>query len=136
MGSLVSCCFLVDRTRLPANTLFDESFFIYFEDHEYGVLRAIGFMPRHLAMFVLGEASVIGLIGGVIGVGTAYPFVNQGVGQVVEENFASVFPYFRMEESDALLALLIAIGVAMVASAIPAYRASKLDVIDALRRVG
>lgn len=43
MGSLVSCCFLVDRSRLPAETLFDESFFIYFEDHEYGVrIRALG----------------------------------------------------------------------------------------------
>jgi hypothetical protein len=43
MGSLVSCCFLVDRSRLPADTLFDESFFIYFEDHEYGVrIRALG----------------------------------------------------------------------------------------------
>jgi hypothetical protein len=43
MGSLVSCCFLVDRSRLPADALFDESFFIYFEDHEYGVrIRALG----------------------------------------------------------------------------------------------
>ena len=43
MGSLVSCCFLIDRSRLPADTLFDESFFIYFEDHEYGVrTKALG----------------------------------------------------------------------------------------------
>jgi len=43
MGSLVSCCFLVDRARLPAGEVFDESFFIYFEDHEYGVrVRALG----------------------------------------------------------------------------------------------
>ena len=43
MGSLVSCCFLVDRARLPKGEVFDESFFIYFEDHEYGVrVRALG----------------------------------------------------------------------------------------------
>jgi GT2 family glycosyltransferase len=43
MGSLVSCCFLVDRSRLPRGEIFDESFFIYFEDHEYGVrVRALG----------------------------------------------------------------------------------------------
>jgi GT2 family glycosyltransferase len=43
MGSLVSCCFLIDRARLPAPEYFDDSFFIYFEDHEYGVrLRALG----------------------------------------------------------------------------------------------
>ena len=43
MGSLVSCCFLVDRSRLPGPEVFDDSFFIYFEDHEYGVrVRALG----------------------------------------------------------------------------------------------
>lgn len=41
--SLVSCCFLIDRSRLPSPEVFDESFFIYFEDHDYGVrLRALG----------------------------------------------------------------------------------------------
>jgi GT2 family glycosyltransferase len=43
MGSLVSCCFLVDRSRLPGPEVFDDAFFIYFEDHEYGVrVRALG----------------------------------------------------------------------------------------------
>jgi GT2 family glycosyltransferase len=43
VGSLVSCCFLIDRSRLQSMELFDESFFIYFEDHDYGVrLRAMG----------------------------------------------------------------------------------------------
>ena len=28
--------------------------------HEYGVLRAIGFLPRHIAALVLGEAATIG----------------------------------------------------------------------------
>jgi GT2 family glycosyltransferase len=43
VGSLVSCCFLIDRSRLASLELFDESFFIYFEDHDFGVrLRAMG----------------------------------------------------------------------------------------------
>ena len=43
MESLVSCCLLLDRSRIPAGELFDELFFIYFEDHEYGVrVRALG----------------------------------------------------------------------------------------------
>ncbi len=43
MGSLVSCCLLLDRSRIPAGEAFDERFFIYFEDHEYGVrVRAFG----------------------------------------------------------------------------------------------
>jgi len=41
--SLVSCCLLLDRSRIPNGELFDDSYFIYFEDHEYGVrVRALG----------------------------------------------------------------------------------------------
>jgi GT2 family glycosyltransferase len=43
VGSLVSCCFAIDRSRMPQLELFDESYFIYFEDHDYGWrLRALG----------------------------------------------------------------------------------------------
>jgi putative ABC transport system permease protein len=104
--------------------------------HEYGVLRAIGFMPKHLAFFVLGEAAMIGLIGGALGVGFAYFLVNNGLGQLIEEGSGGMFLYFRMKESHALAGLVIATLAAAIAAAIPAYRASKLDVIDALRRVG
>jgi putative ABC transport system permease protein len=103
--------------------------------HEYGVLRAIGFMPKHLAFFVLGEAAVIGLVGGIAGVAFSYLMVNNGMGQAIEEGSGGMFLYFRMKESDALIGVFLATAIAAVAAAIPAYRASKLDVIDALRRV-
>lgn len=37
IGSLISACFLLDRSRLRAPCDFDESFFIYLEDHDFGV---------------------------------------------------------------------------------------------------
>jgi GT2 family glycosyltransferase len=43
VGSMVSCCFLLDRRRMPCPDYFDESFFIYFEDHDFGSrLRLLG----------------------------------------------------------------------------------------------
>jgi putative ABC transport system permease protein len=104
--------------------------------HEYGVLRAIGFMPKHVSSFVLGEATCIGLFGGVAGVALAVPLINQGVGRFMEENFSGFFPYFRVATSDALIALGLSVVLALVAAMIPAYQASKLHVVDALRRVG
>lgn len=130
---LVSLVILVIMMLILGNTI---AMGVRERTHEYGVLRAIGFMPKHLAIFVLGEAATIGVIGGVIGVGVAYPLVNNVIGVFIEENMAGMFPYFRMAERDALLALVIATAIGVVAAAIPAYRASKLDVIDALRRVG
>jgi putative ABC transport system permease protein len=104
--------------------------------NEYGVLRAIGFVSKHIVTFVIGESVVIGLVGGLIGLGLAYPLVEKGMGRFIEENLGSYFPYFRIAEDTAIAAPLIAIGLAAVAAAIPAYRASKLKVVDALRRVG
>jgi hypothetical protein len=40
-GSLVSCCFLFDRSRWRGGALFDERVRIYFEDHEAGLRAAL-----------------------------------------------------------------------------------------------
>lgn len=103
---------------------------------EYGVLRAIGFVPRHIVIFVVGEALVIGLLGGLIGLGLSYPLVQNGLGRFLEENMGAIFPYFRVQPGLAALSMGLALGASLLASAIPAYRASKLKVVDSLRRVG
>jgi GT2 family glycosyltransferase len=37
IGSLVTACFIVDRRKFVCEEPFDESFFIYFEDHDFGI---------------------------------------------------------------------------------------------------
>ena len=103
---------------------------------EYGVLRAIGFLPKHIATLVLGEAAAIGVLGGVLGVLVCYPLIDGALGPLMEDNFTGFFPYFRLSDSDVVIALLVSIVVASIAAIVPAWQASKLDVIDALRRVG
>jgi putative ABC transport system permease protein len=104
--------------------------------HEYGVLRAIGFMPKHLSWFVIAEATVLGLLGGALGVAVGIPLINQAVGRFMEESFTGLFPYFRVLQRDAIIAIALSVVLAVVAAAIPAYQASKLNVIDALRKFG
>lgn len=103
---------------------------------EYGVLRAIGFRPGHLVFFVLTEAAATGLLGGIAGLLLSYPIVEQGMGRFLEENMGAYFPFFRIEPQTAVAALVLAALLGFAAAAIPAYRASKLNVIDSLRRVG
>jgi putative ABC transport system permease protein len=102
---------------------------------EYGVLRAIGFSPRHVALWVVGESVATGVLGGLVGVGLAIPFINLGVGRYVEENMGAYFPYFRLETANMLLGMALAVLLGALAAAIPAWRASKLNVVDAVRRV-
>lgn len=104
--------------------------------HEYGVLRAIGFMPKHIAGFVFGEAMFIGTLGGLFGVALAYPLVERGVGRFIEENMGGFFPYFRIEPGTVVAALVLSLLLGLLAAGLPAYRAARLNVVDSLRRVG
>ncbi|MCB9557906.1 MAG: FtsX-like permease family protein [Deltaproteobacteria bacterium] len=103
--------------------------------NEYGVLRAIGFENRHLAGMILTEGLLIGVLGAVVGLALAYPLVNHGMGLWIEENMGSMFPYFRIPGTTMGLCLLIGLVLGTLAAAIPAYRTSKLSVVDALRRI-
>ena len=104
--------------------------------HEYGVLRAIGFLPHHLTRFVLGEAIVLGLVGGLLGLAIGIPLIDLGVGRVMEEQFTAYFPYFRVQTSDAVISVVLSVVLALVAAAVPAYQVSRLNVTNALRKVG
>jgi putative ABC transport system permease protein len=104
--------------------------------HEYGVLRAIGFLPKHLVMFVVGEAVAVSLAGGLLGILIAYPFVNLGIGRFLEENMGGWFPFFRIAPETMVWAMLLAAGLGLIAAAQPARAVSRLKVVDALRRVG
>jgi putative ABC transport system permease protein len=102
---------------------------------EHGVLRAIGFLPRSIAGFVLAEGVLLGLTGGLFGLAIAYPFVERGVGRWLEENMGAMFPYFRVMPSDALATLGAVVTLAALASVVPALGAARLRVTEALRRV-
>jgi putative ABC transport system permease protein len=104
--------------------------------NEYGVLRALGFMPKHVATFVLGEALTIGVLTGIVGLGISYPIIELGLGRFLEENLGAFFPYFRIAPSTMVAAVVLSIVLAVVAALIPAYMASKLPVVQALRRIG
>ena len=103
--------------------------------HEYGVLRAVGFRPGHILGFVLGESALIALVGGVLGIGLAFLIVNVLIGPFIEEQMAGFFPYFQLPTSVMVTALGSAELLGALAAAIPAVRASRLKVTDALRRI-
>ena len=130
--NLVSAVILVIMTLILGNTI---AMGVRERTGEYGVLRAIGFRPVHVALWVVGESVVLGALGGALGVALAFPFINLGVGRFVEENMGSFFPYFRLEAANMLLALLVAALLGGLASALPAWRACRLHVVDAVRRV-
>jgi len=103
---------------------------------EYGVLRAIGFLPRHIVLFIVGEGLVLGAAGGVLGLLIGYPFVEKGFGRFLEENLGAFFPFFRISPGIAVMAFGLAVVLGLVAAIIPARQAARLQIVSALRRVG
>jgi predicted permease len=92
---------------------------------EFGIRLAIGSAPRHLLTRVLGEGSMIaafGVVAGAIG------------GVLLAQLVGSYIPDVRVPGAVPILgAAVILVTAAMLASLMPAARASRVDVIKALR---
>jgi putative ABC transport system permease protein len=129
----VSIVIMVIMTLIIGNTI---AMGVRERTNEYGMMRAIGFRPGHIAGFVVGEAAFIGLLGGLVGLGLGFLFVNFGIGRFLEENMGQMFPFFRVATDSAILALAGAIVLGAVAAILPAWRAARLDVIQAIRKIG
>ncbi len=101
---------------------------------EYAVLRAIGFSPRHVVMMVVGEGLVIGALGAALGVALTPPLV-EVVGRGLEASLGNFLDLQGLALGPVAAAVAVAIGGGMLASAVPAWRAGRLRLVDALRKV-
>jgi putative ABC transport system permease protein len=92
---------------------------------EFGIRLAIGSAPRHLLTRVLSEGAVIaaaGIVAGVIG------------GALLARFIGAYIPEVRVPGAAPIAgAALILVGAAVLASLMPAARASRVDVIQALK---
>jgi putative ABC transport system permease protein len=96
--------------------------------HEVGLLRAVGMTRSQLRSTVRLEALVVSLIGSVLGIGFGLlvawcltrPFLS-------DQSQAFSWPVAQMG-----LVLLLGVIIGVVAAIIPAWRAGRLDVLDAI----
>ncbi|HYK12001.1 MAG TPA: FtsX-like permease family protein [Gemmatimonadales bacterium] len=98
---------------------------------EYAVLKTLGFTGRHVLTFILGEAMVIGLFGGILGVLLTFPIV-KGFGKALP----TFFPIIGVSGVTVALALVAACLCGIAAGAAPAIRAAKMPIVSGLRTVG
>jgi putative ABC transport system permease protein len=97
---------------------------------EIGLKKAVGARTGHIMREFISEASVIGAIGGALGLAlgwTVTTLVNQAL---VAANQAELF---LLSGRLVLLSLAFAVGLGALAGVIPALRAAQLDPVAALR---
>jgi putative ABC transport system permease protein len=95
---------------------------------EVGVLKTLGFSNASILMLVLGEAVLIAVIGGGLGLLTGWLFVQRG------DPTGGMLPIFMLPGRDVALGagLIVVLGIA--AGLLPALNAMQLKITDALRR--
>ncbi len=92
---------------------------------EFGIRLAIGSEPRHLLTRVLSEGAVIAGVGIVAGVVGGFALARLVGAYVTDVRLPGLMPL--------LGAAAVLVGAAVLASLMPAARASRVDVIQALR---
>ena len=99
---------------------------------EIGVRKALGAKPGHILSQFLAEAVVLSLAGALLGV-----FLGVGFGLAIAQLIHHFDPASPFSSVVAPASVLLAIGFAMVVGVFfgvyPAYRASRLDPVEALR---
>jgi putative ABC transport system permease protein len=90
---------------------------------EIGIRKAIGAKRRTILLQFLTEAATICLIGGVIGLGIAWP-----VTLVLQQYFPAT-----LSPTIVSLAVAVSLSTGVVSGFVPAWRAARMNPVDALR---
>jgi putative ABC transport system permease protein len=98
---------------------------------EYAMLKTMGYKPRQLAELILGESLLLAAMGGLLGVALTFPMV-----YFFKTRLGKYFRVFPLTNTTLALGLIIALAVGILAAILLAWRASRVGVAQALRRVG
>jgi putative ABC transport system permease protein len=97
---------------------------------EIAVLKTVGFSDKLLFALTMVEAGVLALTGAALGLGAAkllYPAINF--------NGAGFLPGFKVATSTLVIGALVALGLMLASGLVPALRAARLPIVQALRKV-
>ncbi|MBI4448098.1 ABC transporter permease [Candidatus Woesearchaeota archaeon] len=137
LGAIAAISLIVGAIGI-ANTMFTS---VLEKTKEIGIMKAIGGKNRDILIIFLANSGLIGLVGGIGGVilgvfgsglisyyGSAMSSGGMGGGGI-----GRMFSSTAITPTLLIFALTFSLIIGMVAGVIPAYRASKLKPVDALR---
>lgn len=101
---------------------------VFERTREIGLLRAVGQTRRQVWGMVVIEATIVAVFGALLGVVVGVPF-GWAIGVALPEDFISIvsFPWAQL-----VLLVVLAGILGVVAALYPAWRASRLDVLEAI----
>jgi len=97
--------------------------------NELAVLKTLGFSERLILMLVLLESVAIALVGGGIGLVLSYVFITYS-----GDPTHGLLPAFYFPVPQLIAGVGLVLGLGLAAGLLPAWQASRLRIVDALRR--
>jgi putative ABC transport system permease protein len=97
---------------------------------EYATLKALGFKPGTVAALIMGEALMLALIGGLIGLALTTPVV-----RIFHQATVGLFAKMPLVAHTFYLQAACAVAVGAIAGVVPAVRAARVKISDGLRHV-
>jgi putative ABC transport system permease protein len=97
---------------------------------EYATLKALGFSPGFVVALLFGESLLIALVGGALGLAATIP-----AAAAFAQAAGTLFPIFAVTTTTMGLQVAAAAVVGLVAAAWPAWRMSRIDIVQGLRHV-
>ncbi len=97
---------------------------------EIGILKAIGYKSYHILKLFLYEATIIGILGGTLGLGMGVLLA-----YVLKALYFAEVPFIQptFDVSTLISTWILAAGLSLISGIYPAWRASKLDPVVALK---
>lgn len=98
--------------------------------NELAVMKTLGFTDAHLLALVLLESVVLAVIGGGTGLLLAWLIVQRG------DPTGGLLSVFFLPTRDVFVGVALILALGLIAGLLPAWQASRLRIVDALRRQG
>ncbi|MDQ1251442.1 MAG: putative transport system permease protein [Euryarchaeota archaeon] len=128
LGAIAAVSLLVGAVGI-ANTMFTS---VLEKTKEIGTMKAIGAKNRDILMIFLFNSAMVGLVGGILGVmlgacvSTLFPLLGM---QMMGGGSSGIY----LSPKLMAFGLTLAVMIGIISGVVPAYRASKLRPVDALR---
>jgi len=100
---------------------------------EIGTLRALGFRRGAVLLAFLGEALLLALVGGLMGLGAAALMQTVNISTTNFQTFSELAFQFKLTPAIVWKTLLFALFMGFLGGFIPAWRAARLTIVDCLR---
>jgi putative ABC transport system permease protein len=100
---------------------------------EIGTLRALGFSRRSILAAFMLESLLLGLVGGLVGLVAASFMQALSISTMNFQTFAEIAFSFTLTPKIVIAALVFSLAMGFVGGFLPAARAARMKIVDALR---